>query len=50
VPILQKRGLMQTEYQDGTLREKLLGPGRARLQAPHPAAQYRVGIACEKVQ
>src|SRR5580698_249159 len=49
VPILQKRGLMQTEYQEGTLREKLLGPGRARLQAPHPAAQYRVGIACERV-
>jgi FMN-dependent oxidoreductase (nitrilotriacetate monooxygenase family) len=49
VPILQKRGLMQTEYQEGTLREKLLGPGRARLQAPHPAAQYRVGTARERV-
>jgi long-chain alkane monooxygenase len=49
VPILQKRGLMQTEYQEGTLREKLLGPGRARLQAPHPAAKYRVGTARERV-
>src|SRR5271167_4837110 len=25
VPILQKRGMMQTEYQEGTLREKLMG-------------------------
>jgi FMN-dependent oxidoreductase (nitrilotriacetate monooxygenase family) len=41
VPVLQRRGLMQSEYQPGTLREKLTGPGRARLQAPHPAAQYR---------
>jgi FMN-dependent oxidoreductase (nitrilotriacetate monooxygenase family) len=42
VPVLQERGLMQTEYQDGTLREKLMGAGRARLREPHPAAQYRV--------
>jgi long-chain alkane monooxygenase len=41
VPVLQRRGLMQTEYQDGTLREKLMGPGRARLRAPHPAVQHR---------
>jgi long-chain alkane monooxygenase len=41
VPVLQRRGLMQTEYQDGTLREKLMGPGRARLREPHPATQYR---------
>jgi len=41
VPVLQRRSLMQTEYQDGTLREKLMGPGRARLRAPHPAVQYR---------
>ena len=41
VPVLQKRGMMQTEYQDGTLREKLYGPGHARLSPPHPAAQYR---------
>lgn len=46
-PIWQKRGLMQTEYADGTLREKLfagrmddVGP---RLNARHPAAQYRHG-------
>lgn len=42
VPVLQRRGLMQAEYQPGTLREKLTGAGRARLRAPHPAAQYRV--------
>jgi alkanesulfonate monooxygenase SsuD/methylene tetrahydromethanopterin reductase-like flavin-dependent oxidoreductase (luciferase family) len=41
VPVLQRRGLMQTEYQEGTLREKLFGSGQARLRAPHPAAQYR---------
>jgi long-chain alkane monooxygenase len=41
VPVLQRRGLMQTEYQDGTLREKLMGAGRARLREPHPAVRYR---------
>jgi len=41
VPVLQRRGLMQQDYQDGTIREKLFGKGRARLQAPHPAARYR---------
>jgi len=41
VPVLQRQGLMQTEYQDGSLREKLMGPGRARLREPHPAVQYR---------
>jgi FMN-dependent oxidoreductase (nitrilotriacetate monooxygenase family) len=41
VPVLQRRGLMQTEYGEGTLREKLFGKGHARLRDPHPAAQYR---------
>jgi long-chain alkane monooxygenase len=41
VPVLQRRGLMQTEYQEGTLREKLMGPGRSRLREPHPAVQHR---------
>jgi FMN-dependent oxidoreductase (nitrilotriacetate monooxygenase family) len=41
VPVLQRRGRMQTEYRDGTLREKLF-PGRpARLTPPHPAAACR---------
>ena len=39
VPILQDRGLMQTEYSEGTLREKLFG--QPRLPATHPAARYR---------
>lgn len=39
VPVLQKRGRMQKEYQEGTLRQKLFGRGpRARL--PHPAAVH----------
>lgn len=41
VPVLQRRGLMQTDYQEGTLREKLFGRGHARLLDRHPAAQYR---------
>ena len=41
VPELQRRGRYRTEYPEGTLREKLFGPGRARLAAPHPAAGFR---------
>jgi hypothetical protein len=41
VPVLQQRGLMQREYQEGTFREKLFGRGRARLREPHPAVRYR---------
>lgn len=33
VPELQNRGMMQTEYKEGTMREKLFG--HRRLQAPH---------------
>lgn len=40
VPLLQRRGLMQSAYQEGTLREKLFGKGRARLRDPHPATHY----------
>ncbi|MDQ0475297.1 NtaA/DmoA family FMN-dependent monooxygenase [Labrys wisconsinensis] len=40
-PLLQKRGLAQTDYAPGSLRERLF-PGRgARLGATHPAARYR---------
>ena len=39
VPELQDRGMMQTEYKPGTMREKLFG--HARLKPPHPATQYR---------
>jgi alkanesulfonate monooxygenase SsuD/methylene tetrahydromethanopterin reductase-like flavin-dependent oxidoreductase (luciferase family) len=41
VPVLQQRGLMQREYEAGTLREKLFGTGQARLRPPHPATRYR---------
>jgi alkanesulfonate monooxygenase SsuD/methylene tetrahydromethanopterin reductase-like flavin-dependent oxidoreductase (luciferase family) len=40
VPVLQRRGLMQTDYAEGTFREKLFGRGRARLLDRHPAARY----------
>jgi len=40
VPILQERGLVQTEYAPGTLREKLTGGG-PRINDRHPAASYR---------
>jgi len=42
IPELQERGLYKTSYEDGTLREKLFGAGRARLPARHYAARYRV--------
>jgi alkanesulfonate monooxygenase len=41
VPELTKRGRYKSAYTEGTLREKLFGKGRARLSAPHPAAQHR---------
>ncbi len=40
VPELQKRGVYKKDYAKGTLREKLFGRG-PRLQAPHPAVNYR---------
>jgi alkanesulfonate monooxygenase len=41
VPELQRRGVFKREYCEGTLREKLYGPGRARLPESHPANAYR---------
>lgn len=41
VPELQKRGIYKSEYQVGTLREKLFGPGKNLLPADHPGAKYR---------
>ena len=41
VPLLQQRGLMQTDYAPGTLREKLYGEGQRLLPASHPAAGFR---------
>lgn len=39
VPILQQRGLVQTDYAPGPLRQKLFG--HPRLPARHPGASYR---------
>ena len=39
VPVLQRRGLTQSEYAPGTLREKLYG--QARLLEDHPGARFR---------
>lgn len=41
VPELQKRGLLKTEYEEGTLREKLFGKGQQRLPENHIGAKYR---------
>lgn len=40
VPVLQDRGLMQKEYQPGTLRQKLFGGG-PNISDRHPAYGYR---------
>jgi alkanesulfonate monooxygenase len=44
VPELQRRGRYKLDYAPGTLREKLYGPGRARLGADHPAARFRAAV------
>ncbi|QJD87576.1 LLM class flavin-dependent oxidoreductase [Cohnella herbarum] len=41
IPILQERGVYKTEYETGTMREKLFGAGRSRLPERHPGAGYR---------
>jgi long-chain alkane monooxygenase len=41
VPELQRRGVYKLDYASGTLREKLFGPGHARLPTNHPAARVR---------
>jgi FMN-dependent oxidoreductase (nitrilotriacetate monooxygenase family) len=45
VPVLQRRGLAQTEYAPGTLRQKLYGQKHARLIDRHPASKYRRTVA-----
>lgn len=39
IPVLQRRGLAQSEYAEGSLRKKLFGTDL--LNDRHPAAQYR---------
>jgi len=41
VPELQRRGVYKSEYRPGSIREKLFGPGRARLSDDHPGAKFR---------
>lgn len=41
VPELQKIGLMRSDRQGGTFRERLFGAGQARLPESHPAARMR---------
>ena len=41
VPVLQQRGMMQSEYEDGTLREKMYGRGDASVDVTHPAARHK---------
>jgi hypothetical protein len=41
IPVLQRRGLVQTDYAPGTLRQKLYGQKHARLIDRHPASKYR---------
>ncbi|MBO7743506.1 LLM class flavin-dependent oxidoreductase [Paenibacillus sp. MWE-103] len=43
VPELQRRGIYQTDYEPGTLREKLFGAGNRLLPKDHAASQYRRG-------
>lgn len=41
VPVLQERGLVQKEYEEGTYREKIYGRGKRRLKKEHPGAAYK---------
>jgi FMN-dependent oxidoreductase (nitrilotriacetate monooxygenase family) len=42
VPELRRRGLFRESYAEGeTLRERVYGPGHARLLEDHPGARYR---------
>jgi alkanesulfonate monooxygenase len=50
VPELTRRGRYKSAYAAGTLREKLFGPGRARLTAQHPAARYRPQVAAKAAE
>lgn len=48
VPVLQARGVYQTEYEPGTLRHKLHGAGD-RLPADHRGSRYKVGAAASSL-
>ena len=41
VPVLQRRGRMQSSYRGGTLRQKLFERASSHMPLPHPAAAAR---------
>ena len=43
VPELQERGVFKRDYAPGTMREKLYGPGRSRLNDDHPGRRFAFG-------
>lgn len=45
MPVLKREGLMQTEYQPGTLREKLFDVSTSDISERHPVHGYR-GMFC----
>ena len=45
LPLLKKRGAAREEYEEHTLRERILGRGHVRLSDDHPGAAYRSGDA-----
>lgn len=48
MPELRRRGRVREGYVAGeTLRERVFGPGRARLPQTHPGARYRQGAGLE---
>jgi alkanesulfonate monooxygenase len=50
VPELTRRGRYKKAYAPGTLREKLFGAGRARLNAQHPASRYRPHVVTKAAE
>jgi alkanesulfonate monooxygenase SsuD/methylene tetrahydromethanopterin reductase-like flavin-dependent oxidoreductase (luciferase family) len=50
VPELTRRGRYKQAYAKGTLREKLFGAGRARLNATHPASRYRPKVRAKAAE
>jgi hypothetical protein len=41
LPLLRARGAFRADYEEGTLRERLLGAGDPRLRGDHPGARHR---------
>ena len=41
IPRLRKRGMFREEYEEHTLRERLVGPDTVRLRSDHPGSGYR---------